>query len=88
MKLGSALVQTVRHFFPDLNDWLDGLPDHRNQELILYERRFLAWWGIALYLFQLGSRRQLDFDLDATDTCVLTNLNRLAATAHTNAPGP
>jgi hypothetical protein len=46
----------------------------------------LAWWGIALYLFQLGSRRQLDFDLDATGTCVLVNLNRLAQTQQVTRP--
>jgi hypothetical protein len=46
----------------------------------------LAWWGIALYLFQLGSRRQLDYDLDDTDTCVLDNLNRLAQTQQTTRP--
>jgi hypothetical protein len=86
VNLGSALVQTIRHFFPDLNTWLDRLPDSRVPELTVYESRFLAWWGIALYLFQLGSRRQLDFDLAATGTSVLTNLNRLADTAHATRP--
>lgn len=56
------------------------------QEAIVYERRFLAWWGIALYLFQLGSRRQLDFDLAAADTHVLANLNRLVNTDHDTRP--
>lgn len=79
-------MQTVRHFFPDLNDWFDALPDTRDQDAIEYERRFLAWWGLALYLFQLGSRRQLDFDLDARDTHVLDNLNRLAQTEQTTRP--
>jgi hypothetical protein len=79
-------VQTVRHFFPDFNAWLDRLPDTRDQDAIEYDRRFLAWWGIALYLFQLGSRRQLDFDLDADDTQVLDNLNRLAQTGQTTRP--
>jgi hypothetical protein len=79
-------VQTVRHFFPDFNAWLDRLPDTRDQDAIEYDRRFLAWWGIALYLFQLGSRRQLDFDLDADDTPVLENLNRLAQTQQTTRP--
>jgi hypothetical protein len=86
LNLGRVLVQTIRHFFPDLNTWLDTLPDSRVQEATVYERRFLAWWGIALYLFQLGSRRQLDFDLGAEGTCVLTNLNRLADTQHTTRP--
>jgi hypothetical protein len=79
-------VQTIRHFFPQLNSWLDRLPDTRDQDSITYERRFLAWWGIALYLFQLGSRRQLDFDLQACGTHVLTNLNRLAGTAQATRP--
>jgi hypothetical protein len=42
--------------------------------------------GLALYLFQLGSRRQLDFDLEAAGTCVLANLNRLADTQHATRP--
>jgi hypothetical protein len=83
---GQALVQTIGHFFPKLTTWLDHLPDSRVQELVVYERRFLAWWGICLYLFQLGSRRQLDFELDAVSTHVLENLNRLAGTQHTTRP--
>jgi len=86
VNLGACLVQTVRQFFPELNEWLDLLPDTRDQEVIEYDRRFLAWWGIALYLFQLGARRQLDFELDADDTCVLDNLNRLAQTQQTTRP--
>jgi hypothetical protein len=46
----------------------------------------LAWWGLWLYLGQLGSRRQLDFQLDAWGTQVLANLNRLARTAHITRP--
>jgi hypothetical protein len=34
----------------------------------------------------LGSRRQLDFDLDTQGTCVLDNLNRLAGTQQTSRP--
>ena len=45
MKLGPALVQTVRHFFPQLNAWLQALPDTRQAEVCTYETRFLAWWG-------------------------------------------
>ena len=83
---GRALVQTVRHFFPQLNTWLDRLPDTRVQEACTYSTRFLAWWGICLYLLQLGSRRQLDFELRDGGTPVLTNLNRLAQTAQTTLP--
>jgi hypothetical protein len=79
-------VQTIRHFWPELNDWLQRIPDPRDPRLITYDKRFLVWWGLSLYLFQLGSRRQLDFDLDARDTCILDNLNRLAHTAQTTRP--
>jgi hypothetical protein len=79
-------VQTIRHFWPDFNAWLQRIPDRRSPRLIIYDKRFLAWWGVALYLFQLGSRRQLDFDLDARGTCVLDNLNRLAQTEQTTRP--
>jgi hypothetical protein len=43
---GRALVQTVRHFFPQLNTWLDHLPDSRVQQECTYSTRFLAWWGL------------------------------------------
>ena len=83
---GRALVQTAHHYFPEFNDWLDRLPDTRVQELCTYSRRFLAWWGIALYLLQLGSRRQLDYELRDGGPHVLANLNRLAQTKQTTLP--
>jgi hypothetical protein len=83
---GRALVQTVRHFFPQLNTWLQRLPDTRVQQACTYSTRFLAWWGIALYLLQLSSRRQLDFELRDGGAAVLTNLNRLAQTEQTTLP--
>ena len=76
----------MRHFFPDLNDWLAALPDGRNPDLCVYETRFLGWWGLWLFLAQLGSRRQLDFDLDAAGTQVLHNLNLLAGTRQVTRP--
>jgi hypothetical protein len=83
---GRALVQTVRHFFPDFNVWLDRLPDTRVRDACIYDRRFLAWWGLHLYLLQLGSRRQLDFELRDGGPQVLANLNRLADTRQTTLP--
>ncbi len=83
---GQALVQTVRHFFPQLNQWLQGLPDSRAPELCTYRTEFLAWWGIWLYLPQLGSRRQLDFELRDGGPQVLANINRLAETEQISLP--
>jgi len=85
LKLPALLARTVHHFFPDFNSWLDQLPDPRREEMIVYPARFLAWWGIGLYLFRLGSRRQLDFDLSA-DSRALENFNRLAGTALATRP--
>lgn len=86
MNLGEALVQTVRHFWPEFNGWLNQVHDPRFFPFIVYDKRFLIWWGICLYLFQLGSRRQLDFDLDIRDSHILDNLNRLAQTKQITRP--
>jgi hypothetical protein len=83
---GRGLVQTTRHFFPEFNTWLDRLPDTRVQDACIYDTRFLAWWGLHLYLLQLGSRRQLDYELRDGGSQVLANLNRLAETAQTTLP--
>ncbi len=52
----------------------------------IYVTRFLAWWGTALYLFQLGSRRQLDFELRDGGAPVLANFNHLAEAEQTTLP--
>lgn len=79
-------MQTVRHFFPDLNDWLQALPDSRDRDAITYETRFLAWAGLLLFVLQLGSRRQFDFTFDRYSTVMLDNLNRLADTQQESLP--
>lgn len=86
LELGEALVRTVRHYWPELNDWFQRVRDPRFQPFVTYDRGFLLWWGISLFLFQLGSRRQLDFDLDARGSQLLDNLNRLADTEQTTRP--
>lgn len=86
LNLGNAFVRTVRHFWPELNDWLDQVPDGRFQPYCTYDKRFLVWWGLSLYVFQLAARRQLDFALDCRDSEILTNLNRLAKTEQETRP--
>ena len=88
LELGEAFVKTIRHFWPDLNRWLDRMPDGRFFPYITYDKRFLIWWGLGLYVFQLAARRQLDYELDSRDTHVLDNLNRLAETQQTTRPVP
>jgi len=86
LKIGPILVQTIHHFFPQLNDWLDQIPDSRFQPLVVYHKRFLLWWGLGLFLCKLGSRRQLDYQFASDGTEVLENLNRLAGTAQVSSP--
>ena len=86
MNIGPLLVQTIHHFWPDCNAWLDQIPDPRPAASITYASRFLLWWGLSLFLFKLSSRRQLDFELDAAGTQVLHNLNRLAGTQQSSRP--
>lgn len=53
---------------------------------MIYNKRFLTWWGLLLFIFKLGSRRQLDFDLRDLATQVLPNVNRLAGTQQETLP--
>ena len=84
--VGAALARTVRHFWPEFNGWLEALPDTRHQPFVVYDAKFMAWWGLSLFLCKLESRRQLDFDLRDLDTCVLPNVNRLAETDQETLP--
>jgi hypothetical protein len=76
----------VGHFFPELNAWLDQIPDPRFAPLVVYHKRFLLWWGLSLFLCKLSSRRQLDYQFNTDGPAVLGNLNRLAGTAQSSRP--
>jgi hypothetical protein len=86
LNIGLILVRTIGHFFPDLNDWIDEIDDPRFAPLVVYHKRFLVWWGLGLFLCKLGSRRQLDYQLNTDGPEVLANLNRLAGTAQVSRP--
>jgi hypothetical protein len=86
LNIGPILAQTVGHFFPELNDWIDRIPDPRFLPLVTYHKRFLLWWGLSLFLCKLSSRRQLDYQLNTDGPEVLNNLNRLAGTAQATRP--
>ncbi len=68
--------KTVAHFFPKLKDWMLSLLDTRRQELCTYDRRFLTWMGILLFLLKLGSKRSIRFELSTAEA--LRNLNHLS----------
>ena len=55
-----ALVRVVRSVFPRLNDWLNGLPDPRVQELCVYVAAHLWWQILATFLCRKGSRNGFD----------------------------
>jgi hypothetical protein len=86
LNIGPILVQTIRHFFPDLNAWIDEIDDPRFPPLVVYHKRFLVWWGLSLFLCKLSSRRQLDYQFNSDGPAVLANLNRLAGTAQDSRP--
>lgn len=86
LNVGPAFARTVRHFFPDFNRWLDGVPDGRRQDRVEYHQRSLLWYGVLLFAGKLGSRRQLDFHYRESGTRFLHNLNRLAQTDLRTAP--
>lgn len=65
---------------------MQALPDSRRRDAITYETRFMAWWGLLLFVLQLGSRRELDYSLDSKNPRVLDNVNRLADTQQTTRP--
>src|SRR5262249_2959248 len=74
------------HFFPELKAWIAEIPDPRFAPLVVYDKRFLLWWGLSLFLCKLSSRRQLDYQLNTDGPEVLDNLNRLAGTAQASRP--
>jgi hypothetical protein len=86
LTVGPILAQTVNHFFPELNDWFNDIPDPRFLPFVTYDKRFLMWWGLALFLFKLGSRRQLDYEFNTDGPEVLNNFNRLAGTTQATRP--
>jgi hypothetical protein len=86
LSIGPILVRTVRHFFPELDDWLDDIDDRRFAPFVIYDKRFLLWYGLSLFLCKLGSRRQLDYQFDSDGPEVLANLNRLAQTNQDTRP--
>jgi hypothetical protein len=86
LTIGPILVLTIRHFFPEFNAWVDQIPDPRFRPFVVYDGKFLFWWGLALFLFKLGSRRQLDYQLNTDGPEVLNNLNRLAGTQQSTRP--
>ena len=86
MNIGPILARTVRHFFPEMNAWIEEIPDPRCPVRRVYHKRFLVFFGLMLFLCKLGSRRQANFNLNTDGPQVLNNLNRLAGTEQKSCP--
>jgi hypothetical protein len=65
---------------------MDAIEDPRFLPLVIYDKRFLLWWGLMLFLTKLASRRQLDYQMNTDGPEMLGNLNRLAQTAQDTRP--
>lgn len=55
-----SFVRGVRSGFGNLNDWLNGLPDPRVQEMCLYSAAHLWWEIIGTFISRTGSRNGYD----------------------------
>jgi len=79
-------VRLVRHVWPDLPAWLAELDDTRFQPYVDYTKEFLVWCGVLTFACELGSRRQIDYDLREMEGAMLENLNRLAGAKQESLP--
>ena len=77
--LGMHVARVLKHFFPQLNDWFDEVPEPRNPRLLVYHRRHLIWQGLVMFLLHLASRHQ--WSLERFSAGLTRNLTRLAQTA-------
>ena len=59
---GRQLLAVVRHCFPELNRWLDALPDPRRQDLCVYLGRHIWWEILMTFLLRDGSCNAFDGD--------------------------
>lgn len=76
------MAKTVGHFFPELRSWLGDIRETRFQPMVTYDKRFMVWMGLTLFLLKLGARRQIGFELDSP--VALENLNRLSGCREDN----
>ena len=73
---GRQLEAVVRLCFPELNRWLDALPEPRRLDMCVYAGRHLWWQIILTHLLRGGSRNAFDAErngvrlLATPSTCV------------------
>lgn len=79
----AVLSRTVDHYFPKFNEWLKGLTDIRDQELIVYERQTLMWAGLLALLGKRGARMTISHEMRTENFC--RNLKELSGQAELEA---
>jgi hypothetical protein len=67
--LVSVLSTTMDHYWPKFNEWLGGLTDMRNQDLITYERETIVWAALTTMLNKLGARTKISHDMRTPTFC-------------------
>jgi hypothetical protein len=58
-----AFTGTLHHFFVGWRELFKGVRDGRNPELIKYPLEGVLSTGVLMYLFRLGARRQINYQL-------------------------
>ena len=76
----------MRHVWPKLPEWLAAFKDTRFQPYVDYTKQFLIWCGLLTFACELGSRRQIDYELRELEGAMLDNLNRLAGANQDSLP--
>lgn len=60
MKISKTYYKTIRHFFPKFFNWIDQIPDWRDQKRIKYKAKDMITSGMLIFLLKRKSRRGLN----------------------------
>ena len=67
--LVEVLSTTVRHYFPEFNQWLGGLTDIRNQDLIIYQKQTILWAGLIALITRRQARMNISHQMRQAGVC-------------------
>lgn len=56
------LIKTLRHFFPDFNEWINEIKEPRSKN-ICYTVKSMIYSGLLLFILKLEATRQLHYSL-------------------------
>lgn len=58
--VSEIFYQTVYHFFPKFNNWLQVVGDPRRRGSCRYQLQTLIWVGLLMFVLKLNARRKID----------------------------